>query len=61
MTRTPSPTTPTTAADAPDDAAHGSHATDAPVTVTEAITTSVTGMLIGGAALWFLAPICFSC
>lgn len=27
----------------------------------ETVATAATGMVLGGAALWFLAPICFVC
>ena len=30
-------------------------------TVTETVVTTATGMAVGMAALWFLAPICFVC
>ena len=30
-------------------------------TVIETVATTATGMVLGGAALWFLAPICFVC
>jgi hypothetical protein len=29
--------------------------------VVETVATTATGMVLGGAALWFLAPICFVC
>jgi hypothetical protein len=29
--------------------------------VTETVATTATGIAVGGAALWFLAPICFVC
>lgn len=34
--------------------------TDEP-SVVETVATAATGMVLGGAALWFLAPICFVC
>ena len=30
-------------------------------TVVETVATTAAGMVVGGAALWFLAPICFVC
>jgi hypothetical protein len=30
-------------------------------TITESVVTSLAGMVVGGAAIWFLAPICFTC
>lgn len=29
--------------------------------ITESVVTTVTGVTLGGAAVWFLAPICFVC
>jgi hypothetical protein len=31
------------------------------LTITESVVTSLTGMVVGGASIWFLAPICFVC
>lgn len=36
-------------------------ATGQEVTVTETVVTTLGGMVVGSAALWFLAPICFTC
>lgn len=41
-------------------------ATEAPAdgtepTITESVLTTLGGMIVGGAAIWFLAPICFTC
>ncbi|HSP04180.1 MAG TPA: hypothetical protein VLR27_11790 [Acidimicrobiales bacterium] len=56
MTTTETPPTP---GDAPteDEAARPG---DEPGAV-ETVATAATGMVLGGAALWFLAPICFVC
>lgn len=55
MTRTD--THPTPGAEHSDDVK--SHADDP--SVVETVATTATGMVLGGAALWFLAPICFVC
>jgi len=41
-------------------------ATEAPAdgtepTITESVLTTLGNMIVGGAAIWFLAPICFTC
>lgn len=30
-------------------------------TITESVVTTLGGMVVGGTAIWFLAPICFVC
>lgn len=30
-------------------------------TMTESVVTTLTGIAVGGATIWFLAPICFTC
>lgn len=59
MSRTPEPA-PTTADQAVTEAPTRAGA-EQQLTLGETVATTVTGMAIGGAALWFLAPICFTC
>lgn len=56
--------------DAPDEPATDDlappDAVDAPadsteLTIVESVGTALTGVALGGAAIWFLAPICFNC
>ncbi|MFP5579460.1 MAG: hypothetical protein ACLGIZ_14705 [Acidimicrobiia bacterium] len=45
----------------PDPAAAAARADGTEPTITESVATTLTGMVVGGAAIWFLAPICFVC
>lgn len=41
-------------------ATHGASRPEKP-TVVETVSTAAAGVAVGSAALWFLAPICFTC
>lgn len=60
---TPSPLDDEAATDAPahERGAAAGDGTRTKSSVVESALTSVTGVALGGAAVWFLAPICFTC
>lgn len=48
-------------ASGPDPAVADQSTESAELTIAESVATAVTGTILGGAAVWFLAPICFVC